>query len=871
VADSQIFSPASGYVGGAVTMNGAGFGATQGTSFVTFNGSSVTPTSWTDSLIRFNVPPTSPLSEYYDVTVTVGGLTSNIHQFFVGTPATPSISSVSPNPADIAQTVTVTGTNFGASQGSSVIAVAGVPMTPTSWSSTSIQFVVPPNTFSGQVRVTVNGVISNGIFLGILGPGITNVSPNPAQVGNAVTVTGVNFGATQGTSTLTLDDVPLTTSSWSASSILFTVPTWATKGNLKVTRLGDVSNLVNLAVTPTITNLVPNTGQVGTSVTVNGTGFGETQGTSTLKFGSDVIAPGSWSASAITFLVPTKPTAAVSVVVKGDSSNGVVFTLAPPVISSITPTSGGVDTYVTINGTGFGPTQAGSVVTFNETEALPVSWSATKIVVRFPSNGSTGSVVVTVAGLASNGVTFTLSTTGTVSGIVRRASDQAPLSGVLVKALQGATVVATATTVTDGSYSLTGLAPGLYDIKVFAAGYLSAVFPGTVVSDAAPSSVDFYLHKPSISSVSPLGGPVGTPVVINGVRFGTTQGASTVTFNGVVATPTLWSDTKIVTTIPATASTGPLVVTVEVAPSNAVTFGVGTGTLSGTVTQSGSGNPVSGGSIEILRNNAVIATGATIADGTYSIASLAPDTYDVRFSKSGFGTIVSTGKVVTANGNVTADAALPTAGGVGGKVTKADGVTPISGAAVTISIGATAVASVFTNGSGDYVADALGPDTYSVQAAAAGHIAQNQAGVMVTSGNTTTKNFSLLGQSAISYAYDALGRLIGVTDSLGDTATYQYDAVGNLLSIGRYSSAQISIIGFAPTHGTAGSQVTIYGTAFSPTPSSNTVTFNGTSATVTSASTTQLVVTVPAGASTGAIGVTAPSGSTTSSSVYSIP
>jgi YD repeat-containing protein len=142
---------------------------------------------------------------------------------------------------------------------------------------------------------------------------------------------------------------------------------------------------------------------------------------------------------------------------------------------------------------------------------------------------------------------------------------------------------------------------------------------------------------------------------------------------------------------------------------------------------------------------------------------------------------------------------------------------------------------------------------------------------MVTSGNTTTKNFSLLGQSAISYAYDALGRLIGVTDSLGDTATYQYDAVGNLLSIGRYSSAQISIIGFAPTHGTAGSQVTIYGTAFSPTPSSNTVTFNGTSATVTSASTTQLVVTVPAGASTGAIGVTAPSGSTTSSSVYSIP
>ena len=52
-------------------------------------------------------------------------------------------------------------------------------------------------------------------------------------------------------------------------------------------------------------------------------------------------------------------------------------------------------------------------------------------------------------------------------------------------------------------------------------------------------------------------------------------------------------------------------------------------------------------------------------------------------------------------------------------------------------------------------------------------------------------------QSAIQYVYDDLGRLIGVVDPGGDTATYQYDAVGNILSTGRHSSTQVSIISFS--------------------------------------------------------------------------
>src|SRR5260370_31252720 len=67
---------------------------------------------------------------------------------------------------------------------------------------------------------------------------------------------------------------------------------------------------------------------------------------------------------------------------------------------------------------------------------------------------------------------------------------------------------------------------------------------------------------PSISSLSPTSGPVGTSVTITGANFGATLGTSTVTFNGKAATPTSWSATSIVVPVPTGATTGNVVVTV---------------------------------------------------------------------------------------------------------------------------------------------------------------------------------------------------------------------------------------------------------------------------------------------------------------------
>ncbi len=84
----------------------------------------------------------------------------------------------------------------------------------------------------------------------------------------------------------------------------------------------------------------------------------------------------------------------------------VTHVLQGPGITSLSPTSGAAGATVTIIGTNFGSTQGSSEVKFNGTVAIPTSWSGSSIVVLAPGGATTGSVVVTVGGVASNGVKF---------------------------------------------------------------------------------------------------------------------------------------------------------------------------------------------------------------------------------------------------------------------------------------------------------------------------------------------------------------------------------------------------------------------------------------------------------------------------------
>jgi len=77
-----------------------------------------------------------------------------------------------------------------------------------------------------------------------------------------------------------------------------------------------------------------------------------------------------------------------------------------PTITGLNPTLGVAGTSVVITGTNFGSPQGNSTVKFNGVTTNPTAWSPTSITAPVPTGATTGSVIVTVSGLASNGVNF---------------------------------------------------------------------------------------------------------------------------------------------------------------------------------------------------------------------------------------------------------------------------------------------------------------------------------------------------------------------------------------------------------------------------------------------------------------------------------
>jgi YD repeat-containing protein len=858
-------SPTSGPVGTSVTINGTTFGATQGSSTVTFNGTTAAPTSWSASSIAVPVPANATTG---NVIVTVSGQASNGVAFTV----TPKITSLSPPSGAVATSVTITGTTFGATQGTSTVTFNGTTATPTSWGSTSIAAPVPAAATTGPVVVTVSGQASNGSTFTVT-PKINTLSPTSGPVGTSVTISGTTFGATQGTSTVAFNGTSATPTSWSATSIAVPVPAGATTGPVVVTVSGQASNGVSFTVTPKINSLAPTSGGVGDSVTISGTTFGSTQGTSTVTFNGTSATPTAWNASSITVPVPSGATTGpVVVTVSGQASNGVTFTVNNPipVINNLSITSGPVSTPLTITGSNFGSTQGTSSVRFNGTTASPTSWSATSISVSVPAGATTGLVIVTVNGQASNGVTFSVTPKiDSLSPSSGPVGVSVTISGTTFGATQGPGTVAfngtTASATTWSDTSITAAVP---------AGSSS----GPVVVTAggfSSNGVNFSL-APSLTNLSPTSGQVGATVTLSGASFGGTQGSSVVTFNGTVATPISWSDTAIVTSVPSGASTGSVIVTVGGIASNGLTFSVTTtGTVAGTISRASDSSPISGAFVELLQSGVLKASANSNATGSYSISGLTAGNYDVRVSAYGFNTAFQLGNSVSGGGTTTVNVSLVAAvpGTLAGKITQADGLTPIVGASVKAYQNTAIVGTVTTNGTGDYTFNEIFPGTYTVEASATSYVTRSQAGVTITSSNTTTANISLnavSGSNNITYKYDQLGRLIAVVDPNGDAATYTYDAVGNLLSISRQSSTRLTILSVTPNAGPVGMTVIINGTGFHETATENSVSFNGTAATISSSTSTQIITTVPLGATTGLITVTTPEDSVSSASPFTV-
>jgi Tol biopolymer transport system component len=278
--------------------------------------------------------------------------------------------------------------------------------------STNGRFVTFDSRAANLVDGDTNGEMD--VFRTELAPYVISVSPDSGRVGKEVTIAGTDFGATRGTSTVRFGTTAVTNYiSWSNTQIVCKVPAGAAGAvNVKVNTTGGLSNLVLFKVVPFVSGISPKSGVQGTVVTINGTGFRATRGTSYVKFGG-VKATNyvSWSATEIVVKVPAGAAGAIniSVTTSGGRSNLSPFKVVPRV-TKLAPKSGLVGTQVTITGTGFGNKRGTNTVKFGTTAVTRyVSWSNTQIVCKVPATSAGAKLVkVTTPGGTSGGVTFTV-------------------------------------------------------------------------------------------------------------------------------------------------------------------------------------------------------------------------------------------------------------------------------------------------------------------------------------------------------------------------------------------------------------------------------------------------------------------------------
>ena len=201
------------------------------------------------------------------------------------------------------------------------------------------------------------------------------------------------------------------------------------------------------------------------------------------------------------------------------------YTISPPTITSVSPTSGAAGMQVTISGSDFGSAQGTGAVWLGSTLGTVVSWSDTQVVATVASNATSGTARVRQGGAWSNAVPFNVNTAtiSTVTPVERRARNPGDHHGLRLR--RGPGQRPSVAWHRDWRGTKLERYPNCRS-----GGQLDrppatrSVLQNGVMSNAVPFAVNT-LH---ITSVSPVSGGSGTSVTITGTGFGASQGSGMV-------------------------------------------------------------------------------------------------------------------------------------------------------------------------------------------------------------------------------------------------------------------------------------------------------------------------------------------------------
>jgi hypothetical protein len=458
------------------------------------------------------------------------------------------------DPAQVGDTVTVSGYDFTATGATPTVKLGTLTLTPGTLTATSFTASIPDGALTGSLTVSnANGSTSATLHVR---PTISaDPSPTHGPAGTAVTLTGAAF---TGTSKATIGGVTASFVVVDYHHLRVTVPAAATSGPIAVTNAGGTTSSATFTVDPKITSFTPTAAAGLASVTITGSGLG---GATAVNFNGD-------PSPQIVSNTATQLVAKVPV----DASNGPITvtsaagTSAPstavfkplPKITGFTGDPAQVGDTVTVNGYDFAATGASPTVKLGTLTLSAGSLTATGFTVTIPDGALTGSLTVSDANGSSSA---TLHVRPTIS------ADPSPTHG------PAATVVTLTGTAFTGTSKVTvGGAAASFAVVDYH--HLHVTIPAAAVSgaiavtNAGGTSTDAvsFIVDPKITSFTPTSGPTGTALTLTGSGL---AGATAVDFGGgVSATPTSSTATTVKVVVPAGALTG--AVSVHTASSSAI-------------------------------------------------------------------------------------------------------------------------------------------------------------------------------------------------------------------------------------------------------------------------------------------------------------
>ena len=769
--------------------------------------------------------------------------------------------------------VVLTLNNVAALTGVLVDGVAPTAVVSTSGANPTTSSVIPVTiTFSKPVTglTAANIVVTNGTKGTLSGSGTTYTLNVTATAGGAVTIR-VNASAAQDGA-----------------------------GNPNV-----ASNTLTVTYNPppvSITSFTPTNGSVGTVVVITGNGFTGATGVTINN-----VAVAGYTVDSNTQITATVAATNTTGLIRvtapaGTGTSGTNFVVGPA-ITGITTTGDGTFRAGQTLTFAVAFSQAVTVSIAGGTPTVALTVGSTVRNVPYASGSGTTTLqfryVVVAGDLDTDGVTLSGSGIDLNGGTIRNSSavdadldfDNLPdTSGLLVDAVVPTVVISSSAgsstptspipvtitfsepvtgltvadiTVTNGSKGALSGSGTTYTLNITpaAAGVVTVNVAANAAQDAAtnpnvaapPFSIT-YAPAPTITSFTPLTGPVGTVVTITGNFF---TGTTAVAFNGVAAGSfTVVSATSITATVPVGVTTGRVTVTTPAGTATSTfnftpatpavlsvavpandTYGVGQ-TLDFSVlfdqVVSVAGFPRLTLTVGSTARNVpyVSGSGSRTLVFRYTVVAGEADLNGVALGSSitlNSGTIRNAGN---SNASLTLNSVAPTTGVL------VDGVVP------TVALSSPATSPTSTSPI---------PVTITFSKPVTG---LTLAGLTVTNGTAGS-----LAGSGTTYTVDITPAADGLV-TVNLAAASAQDAAGNDNSAAApfsitYAAPAVVIGSLTPGSGPVGTSVTISGSNFT---GATAVTFNGTVATFTVVNGSTINATVPAGATTGNVVVTAPIG-----------